>query len=74
MRCVVFVDYGDEVIIVCWNLCQQDWYRLVLRTFNSHGGNSQMPYVALVGNKNDLRHLTAVRVEQHNRFAQVRSK
>jgi Ras-related protein Rab-28 len=65
---------GAHAILLCYDITNyesfanlEDWYRLVLRTFSN---KQQMPFTALVGNKNDLRHLTAVRVEQHNRFAQ----
>jgi len=44
----------------------EDWFRLVLRTFV----NQKMPYVGLIGNKNDLKHLAAVRGVQHNKFAE----
>lgn len=64
---------GAHAILLCYDITNyesfanlEDWYRLVLRTFD----RSQLPFTALVGNKNDLRHLTSVRVEQHNHFAE----
>lgn len=64
---------GAHAVLLCYDITNyesfanlEDWYRLVLRTFD----RTQLPYTALVGNKNDLRHLTAVRIEQHNRFAE----
>ena len=64
---------GAHAIFLCYDITNyesfanlEDWYRLVLRTFDKQ----PLPYTALVGNKNDLRHLTAVRSEQHVRFAQ----
>lgn len=44
----------------------EDWYRLVLRTFDYQ----QLPYTALIGNKTDLKHITAVRAEIHSKFAE----
>lgn len=64
---------GAHAVLLCYDITSyesfanlEDWYRLVLRTFSGR----PLPYTALVGNKCDLRHLTAVRPEQHNRFAQ----
>lgn len=64
---------GADAVLLCYDITNyesfanlEDWYRLVLRTF----AQSKMPYVALVGNKNDLKHLTAVRFVQHNKFAE----
>lgn len=44
----------------------EDWMQLVRRTFTG----KQMPYMALVANKQDLTHLRAVKVEKHNQFAE----
>lgn len=44
----------------------EDWLRVVITTFK----DKELPLLALIANKNDLRHMTAVRVEQHNAFAQ----
>lgn len=43
----------------------EDWYRLVTQTFK----DEEMPMVALVGNKCDLRHLCAVSGELHKAFS-----
>jgi len=43
----------------------EDWFFLVKRTFD--GG--KLPYVALMGNKHDLGHMRAVKIEKHNQFA-----
>mmetsp|Transcript_21633 Transcript_21633/g.29793 ORF Transcript_21633/g.29793 Transcript_21633/m.29793 type:complete len:233 (-) Transcript_21633:38-736(-) len=67
---------GADAVLLCYDITNyesfanlEDWYRLVIRTF--HSGN--MPYVALLGNKNDLKHLTAVRFVQHSKFAEENS-
>merc|ERR1712087_980265 len=44
----------------------RDWFRLVRRTF----AQGSMPYITLVGNKTDLNHMRAVKVEKHNQFAE----
>mmetsp|Transcript_36907 Transcript_36907/g.97640 ORF Transcript_36907/g.97640 Transcript_36907/m.97640 type:complete len:227 (+) Transcript_36907:13-693(+) len=64
--------YGAQAVILCYDITHyqsfqelEDWYNLVVRTFKGQG----MPRVTLVGNKTDLAHLRAVRVDDHNRFA-----
>eukprot|EP01036_Dinobryon_divergens_P028583 gene28583-37548_t len=64
---------GADAVLLCYDITNyesfanlEDWYRLVLRTFQL----GSMPFVALVGNKNDLKHLTAVRFVQHSKFAE----
>lgn len=63
---------GADAILLCYDITNyesfanlEDWYRLVLKTFK----DAKLPYVALLGNKNDLKHLTAVRMQQHQKFA-----
>lgn len=63
---------GAHAILLCYDITNyesfanlEDWYRIVITTFKGE----KLPYVVLVGNKNDLRHLTTVRIEQHNTFA-----
>mmetsp|Transcript_19918 Transcript_19918/g.33335 ORF Transcript_19918/g.33335 Transcript_19918/m.33335 type:complete len:235 (+) Transcript_19918:184-888(+) len=65
---------GSDAVLLCYDITNyesfanlEDWYRLVLRTF---GDGSTMPYVGLIGNKNDLRHIGAVRSSQHTKFAE----
>lgn len=67
--------YGAQAVLLCYDITNyqtfqdlEDWYRLVRRTFPE--GSSSMPYIALVGNKTDLNHLRAVKVEKHNQFAE----
>ncbi len=63
---------GAHAVMLCYDITNsesfanlEDWYRIVLRVFDS--GN--LPHVALVGNKSDLRHITSVRQESHTKFA-----
>ena len=64
---------GAHAVILCYDITNydsfvnlEDWHRLVLQAFDK----KELPYIALVGNKYDLRHSTVVRQEQHNQFAQ----
>ena len=64
--------YGAQAVLLCYDITNyqsfqnlEDWYRLVRRTFQG----SQMPYVTLVGNKTDLNHMRAVKLEKHTQFA-----
>lgn len=63
---------GADAVLLCYDITNyesfanlEDWYRLVLKAFQDR----PLPYVALCGNKYDLRHLTAVRSTQHSKFA-----
>ena len=63
---------GADYVLLCYDLTNyesfanlEDWYRLVVNTFK----NKQMPRTALLGNKNDLKHIAAVRSVQHNKMA-----
>ncbi len=64
---------GAHAVIFCYDITNyesfanlEDWYRIVNKAFIDR--NKQLPYFALVANKQDLRHLTCVRPEQHNAF------
>ena len=64
---------GAHAVLLCYDITNydsfanlEDWYRIVTKTFKG----KPMPYIALVANKIDLKHLTVVRLEQHNQFAQ----
>ena len=66
---------GAHAVLLCYDITNyesfanlEDWYRLVNKAFVGRG--KPMPLCALVANKHDLRHLTAVRLEQHNSFAE----
>jgi Ras-related protein Rab-28 len=65
---------GADGVLMCYDITNydsfadlEDWYRLVHKA--SESGKTPLPYRALVGNKNDLRHMCAVRMDSHNRFA-----
>jgi len=65
--------FGAQAVLLCYDITNyqtfqnlEDWYRLVRRTFDQ----GTMPYVALVGNKTDLNHMRAVKIEKHNQFAE----
>jgi len=67
---------GAHAVLLCYDITNyesfanlEDWYRLVLRQFPP-GGDKPRPLIGLVANKNDLRHLTAVRTEQHSKFCE----
>lgn len=63
---------GAHAVLLCYDITNydsfanlEDWYRIVATTFKS----SSMPYIALVANKCDMRHLTAVKNALHTKFA-----
>ena len=67
--------YGAHAVILCYDITNyqsfqnlEDWYRLVRRTFAN--GSRPMPYVTLIGNKTDLNHMRAVKMDKHNQFAE----
>jgi Ras-related protein Rab-28 len=67
---------GADAVLLCYDVTSyesfanlEDWYRLVLRTFQG----KDLPYIALIGNKNDLRHMAAVKNTQHSKFADENS-
>uniref|UniRef100_A0A7S1CBI3 Ras-related protein Rab-28 n=1 Tax=Bicosoecida sp. CB-2014 TaxID=1486930 RepID=A0A7S1CBI3_9STRA len=64
--------YGAQAVLLCYDVTNyasfqnlEDWYRLVQQT---HAADA-MPYVALVGNKTDLNHMRAVKLDKHNLFS-----
>lgn len=66
---------GAHAVLLCYDITNyesfanlEDWYRLVNRAFSSRG--QPVPYCALLANKNDLKYMTAVRMDQHNAFAE----
>ena len=63
---------GAAAVLLCYDITNydsfvnlEDWYRIVVKAFEG----KPMPLLALVGNKSDLRHLTAVKTDQHKAFA-----
>lgn len=44
----------------------EDWFRLVRRTFKDEA----LPSIAVIGNKIDLKHMTAVARDKHMQFAE----
>lgn len=63
---------GAAAVLLCYDITNydsfvnlEDWLRIVVKA--SEG--KEMPQLALVGNKSDLRHLTAVKSDQHKAFA-----
>eukprot|EP01039_Chlorochromonas_danica_P001239 gene1239-1351_t len=64
---------GADAVLLCYDITNydsfanlEDWYRLVLRTFQ----DKTLPYLVLLGNKNDLKHLAVIRSAQHQTFAE----
>jgi len=64
--------YGAQAVLLCYDITNyqsfqnlEDWHNLVARTFRGQ----TMPRITLVGNKTDLAHMRAVKVEKHNQFA-----
>ena len=65
--------YGAHAVLLCYDITSkdsfqnlEDWYRLVRKTFDK----TQLPYIALVGNKTDMSHMRAVAREKHKGFAE----
>jgi Ras-related protein Rab-28 len=64
--------FGAQAVLLVYDITNyqsfqdlEDWYSLVARTFKGQ----PMPRITLVGNKTDLAHLRAVKVDKHNQFA-----
>jgi len=64
--------YGAQAILLVYDITNyqsfvnlEEWLWLVKQTF----GPTQMPYMTLVGNKMDLKHLQAVSQRRHRAFA-----
>jgi len=65
--------HGSHAVVLTYDITNyqsfqhlEDWLYLVKRTFN----NGQLPYMALMANKQDLAHIRAVKAEKHNQFAE----
>ncbi len=66
--------YGADAVLLMYDITNyqsfqnlEDWYRLVRKTF----GTDSPPLIALVGNKTDLSHQRAVRVQKHTDFVSL---
>lgn len=63
---------GAHAVLLCYDITNydsfanlEDWYRLVVKATKG----SERPHCALIGNKNDLKHMSTVNFESHTRFA-----
>ena len=63
--------FGSHAVVLVYDITNhesftdlEEWLQMVKKTFPD-----QIPYTALVGNKTDLFHMQAVKVEKHNTFA-----
>jgi len=64
---------GAHAVLLCYDITNyesfanlEDWYRLVVRAGKDSG---RAPTCALIGNKNDLKHMSTVNIDSHTRFA-----
>jgi Ras-related protein Rab-28 len=64
---------GADAILICYDITNiesfnnaEDWLAMARKAFKG----KPLPYTALVGNKNDLRHLTAVSPAKYKSFAE----
>ena len=70
---------GSHAVMLCYDITNydsfanlEDWYRIVVSSLSNDNPKQfkeSPPYIALVGNKNDLRHMQQVTIEKHNKFA-----
>ena len=68
--------YGAHGIVFIYDITNyqsflnvEEWLQVVKTTY----AGSQLPYLALIGNKIDLYHMQAVKIEKHNSFAEQNS-
>lgn len=64
--------FGAHAVLLVYDITNvqsfqslEDWHSLVTKTYNE----DMAPYIALIGNKTDLKHLRTVKQAQHNAFA-----
>lgn len=64
--------YGAQAVLLTYDITNyqsfqnlEDWLELVKKTFD----RDSPPYIALLANKTDLKHLCTVKQEKHNSFA-----
>jgi Ras-related protein Rab-28 len=67
---------GAHAVLLCYDITNhesfanlEDWYRLVLNTFEGE----TMPVCALIANKTDLKHVSQVRMDDHLKFCKENS-
>lgn len=67
---------GAHAVLLCYDVTNyesfanlEDWYRIVIKTFQG----KELPHVSLVGNKYDLKHMAAVKMDIHSVFASENS-
>jgi Ras-related protein Rab-28 len=68
--------YGAHGVVFIYDITNyqsflnvEEWLQVVKTTY----AGSQLPYLALIGNKTDLYHMQAVKLEKHNSFAEQNS-
>lgn len=65
--------YGAKAVVFIYDITNyqsfvniEEWLQVVKTTFSG----AEMPYLALIGNKTDLFHMQAVKMDKHNSFAE----
>lgn len=68
--------YGANGILLCYDITNvssfenlEDWLHMVKKVFSAADQDNKPPHIALVGNKIDLEHMRAVKIEKHQKFA-----
>ena len=68
--------YGAKAVVFIYDITNyqsfvniEEWLQVVKSTYSG----SELPYLALIGNKTDLFHMQAVKLEKHNSFSEVNS-
>ena len=68
--------YGAKAIVFIYDITNyqsfiniEEWLQVVKSTY----ANSELPYMALIGNKTDLFHMQSVKLDKHNSFAEQHS-
>ena len=68
--------YGAKAVIFIYDITNyqsfiniEEWLQVVKSTY----AGSELPYLALIGNKTDLFHMQAVKLDKHNSFAEKNS-
>lgn len=68
--------YGADAVLLVYDITNyqsfvnlEEWFQVVKDTFKS----GTLPYIALMGNKTDLFHMQAVKMEKHNGMADQHS-